>query len=70
MFNCRLLSSPNLPRTLHVHDDPGYVTDALRNHEIGWLVDINKCLAPDLPYQAGDSKVVVHTTIDLVSRGN
>ena len=70
MFNCRYKNSHNAPKPLHVHDDPGSLTDAIRCADNGWEVQLDKCVHPELPFTMGDSKFVVHTIIDAVERGD
>lgn len=60
MSLCRILESPDLPKPLHVHDDPSYYTDILRHQALGFRLG-NECLAPDLPFVPGDRPVSAPT---------
>lgn len=64
-FNCRYLENPNLPKPLHVHEDPGYTEDALRNQQVGWCVHLNRCLHPEVPWESGDRRQSPSTLLML-----
>lgn len=66
MFNCRYKESPTLPKPLHVHDNPGYVEDALRNRDLFDCVHLDVCLHPEVPFVQGDTEVVVYTVVDAL----
>jgi len=66
MINCRFKNDPI--GGMHVHDDPGYVADALRCQANGWTVWVdNKCHVEG-PYTMGDTPVHFNTIIDYVRR--
>ena len=64
---CRIFSSPNAPKEIHVHDDPYSLVDAQRNADNGWKVYMD-CQLPETPFIKGDSKPSFNTVIDNVRR--
>lgn len=69
MINCRYFVAPGLSRGLHVHDDPGYVVDALRCQDNGWTVWVDgRCHIDGIPATSGDRPFVVHTIVDALRR--
>ncbi len=54
MLTCRYFVTPS--KDLHVHDDPGYMVDAIRCQANGWTVWVDGKCHVEGPYTKGDSK--------------
>jgi len=65
MLTCRLFTHG--PQLLHVHDNPGSITDANRCDANGWDVDVFKCQELDLPFTMGDGMRPIQV-VDIIWR--
>ncbi len=54
-FLCRTYAKG--PHFLHVHDEPSYHVDAMRNRDLGWRMTWDHCTVPNIPFSKGDPGV-------------